>query len=106
MDAELRRSLLEVCVLSAIKREDSYSYRIIKNMKPYVEVTETELYPILKKLEADGQLKNYATEHNGRPRKYYRITQKGKDRIKEFQKEWDEMLSIYRFVIKEEKDDE
>jgi DNA-binding PadR family transcriptional regulator len=51
MDIQLKRGLLDICVLAAIKDEDSYSYRIIKDMKPYVEISESTLYPILRRLE-------------------------------------------------------
>lgn len=52
MDIQLKRGLLDVCVLAAIKQEDSYGYKIIKDMKPYVELSESTLYPILRRLEA------------------------------------------------------
>lgn len=54
MDAQLKRGLLDVCVLAAIKNEDSYGYKIIKDMKPYLEMSESTLYTILKRLEAAG----------------------------------------------------
>ena len=101
MDIQLKRGLLDVCVLVAIKNEDSYGYQIIKDMKPYVEISESTLYPILRRLEAAKLLTVRSTEHNGRLRKYYHITSLGKKRIEDFRAEWDEMLSIYRFIIKE-----
>ena len=105
MDIQLKRGLLDICVLAAIKNEDSYGYQIIKDMKPYVEISESTLYPILRRLEAAGLLTVRAAEYNGRLRKYYRITSAGKLRIKDFEEEWREMMSIYRFVTKGEKDE-
>ena len=102
MDIQLKRGLLDVCVLAAIKNEDSYGYQIIKDMKPYVELSESTLYTILKRLEMANMLSVRTAEHGGRLRKYYRITDAGKRRIDEFKVEWKEMLSIYRFVTKEE----
>lgn len=102
MDIQLKRGLLELCVLSAIKYEDSYGYQIIKDMKPYVTISESTLYPILRRLEAASLLTVRSVEHNGRLRKYYHITQAGLDRITAFTEEWNEILSIYQFVVREE----
>jgi PadR family transcriptional regulator PadR len=102
MDIQLKRGLLDVCVLAAIKDEDSYGYKIIKDMKPYVDMSESTLYPILRRLEAANLLTVNTVVHNGRLRKYYRITAKGVERIEEFKREWQEILSIYQFIAKEE----
>ena len=106
MDIQLKRGLLDVCVLAAIRSEDSYGYKIIKDMKPYVELSESTLYTILKRLETAGQLTVRTAEHDGRLRKYYRITDEGLRRIDEFKNDWQEILSIYRFVTKEDDGDE
>ena len=106
MDIQLKRGLLDVCVLSAIKDEDSYGYQIIKDMKPYVEISESTLYPILRRLESAELLTVRSAEHNGRLRKYYHITEQGMERIEDFKEEWKEMISIYRFVVREDKSDE
>ena len=102
MDAQLKRGLLDVCVLAAIKDEDSYGYKIIKDMKPYMEMTESTLYTILKRLEASGMLTVYTSEHGGRLRKYYHITRAGLGRIEDFKEEWSEVMGMYRFVVKED----
>ncbi len=101
MDIQLKRGLLDVCVLAAIKDEDSYGYKIIKDMKPYLELSESTLYTILKRLETANMLTVRTVEHGGRLRKYYRITLEGLKRIEEFKADWKEILSIYRFVTKE-----
>lgn len=107
MDIQLKRGLLDVCVLAAIKDKDSYGYQIIKDMKPYVSISESTLYPILRRLESAALLSVRTAEHNGRLRKYYRITPAGQKRLKDFTEEWKEILSIYQFVThsKEEKDE-
>ena len=102
MDIQLKRGLLDVCVLSAIKNEDSYGYKIIKDMKPYVELSESTLYTILKRLELSNMLTVRTLEHNGRLRKYYRITSAGIKRIEEFKNEWCEVMAIYQFVTRED----
>ncbi|MBQ3330426.1 MAG: PadR family transcriptional regulator [Ruminococcus sp.] len=106
MDIQLKRGLLDVCVLAAIKNEDSYGYKIIKDMKPYIELSESTLYTILKRLEAAGMLTVRTAEHNGRLRKYYHITDAGLRRIEDFKDEWAEIMSIYRFVTKEDEENE
>ena len=100
MDIQLKRGLLDVCVLAAIKNEDSYGYKIIKDLKPYVRLSESTLYTILKRLEAANMLTVQAVEHGGRLRKYYRITGSGLRRIEEFKAEWKEVISIYQFVTR------
>ena len=102
MDIQLKRGLLDVCVLAAIKNEDSYGYKIIKDMRPYIELSESTLYTILKRLENANMLTVHTAEHGGRLRKYYHITGEGLKRIVDFRKERNEILSIYRFVIKED----
>lgn len=102
MDIQLKRGLLDVCVLAAIKDQDSYGYQIIKDMKPYLELSESTLYTILKRLEAAGMLTVRTAEHGGRLRKYYRITPAGVNRIEEFREDWKEIMAIYRFVTKED----
>ena len=102
MDVQLKRGLLDVCVLAAIKNDDSYGYKIIKDLKPYIELSESTLYTILKRLETANMLNVYTVEHGGRLRKYYHITEEGLKRIKEFKVEWKEILSIYKFVTKED----
>lgn len=102
MDNQMKRGLLDVCVLAAIRDEDSYGYKIIKDMKPYMELSESTLYTILKRLETAQMLTVWSAEHGGRLRKYYRITETGRKRIEDFKEEWKELLSIYRFVTREE----
>ena len=106
MDVQLKRGLLDVCVLAAIRSEDSYGYKIIKDMKPYIELSESTLYTILKRLESASMLTVRTAEHGGRLRKYYHITEAGKKRIEDFKEEWKEIVSIYRFVTKEDDENE
>lgn len=100
MDAQLKRGILDVCVLTAIKNEDSYGYKIIKDVKPYIEITESTLYTILKRLETAKMLTVRSVEHEDRLRKYYSITKLGLNRIEEFKNEWREVMNIYKFVSK------
>lgn len=106
MDIQLKRGLLDVCVLKAIKDAPSYGYQIIKDLRPYVELSESTLYTILKRLETAEMLTVRTAEHGGRLRKYYSITDAGLKRIAEFREEWNEIMSIYRFIVKEDTQDE
>ena len=103
MDIQLKRGLLDVCVLAAIRDGESYGYQIIKEMKPYLEMSESTLYTILKRLEGAGMLTVRTAEHDGRLRKYYNVTDRGRARLAEFREEWKEIMTVYRFVVREEK---
>ena len=105
MDVQLKRGLLDVSVLAAIKNEDSYGYKIIKDLKPYVELSESTLYTILKRLESAQLLTVRTAEYGGRLRKYYHITDAGRKRIEDFKEDWRQIMSIYRFVTKEDEDE-
>ena len=98
MDVQLKRGLLDVCVLATIKSEESYGYKMIKDLKPCIELSESTLYTILKRLESAEMLTVKTEEYNGRLRKYYRITKRGLARIAEFEEEWREVMAIYQFV--------
>ncbi len=102
MDIQIKRGLLDVCVLAALKSQPSYGYQIIKDIKPYLEISESTLYPILRRLEAANLITVRTAEHNGRLRKYYHITSLGTKRIEDFKTEWDEIMSIYSFITREE----
>ena len=106
MDIQLKRGLLDVCVLAAIKNEDSYGYKIIKDMKPYIQLSESTLYTILKRLESANMLSVRTAEHGGRLSKSYHITPQGLKRIEDFKVEWQEIMSIYKFVTKEDDENE
>lgn len=105
MDVQLKRGLLDVCVLKVLDTRDSYGYQIIKDILPYVEISESTLYPILKRLETSQLLTVYSVEHNGRLRKYYRITEIGKKRISEFIDDWKEIQAIYEFINQQKEGD-
>lgn len=98
MDVQLRRGILEICVLTAIKQEDSYGYKIIKDVSPYIQISESTLYPILKRLESSKFITEYTVEHNSRLRKYYRITSDGVSKINEFLNDWENVMKAYNYI--------
>ena len=98
MDAQLKKGLLEVCVLSVLRGGESYGYKIISDVAPYIEISESTLYPILKRLEAAVAVTTQSREYNGRLRKYYKITDKGLQKIDEFIENAREFERIYQFI--------
>ena len=106
MDQQLKRGMLDICVLASIKDGESYGYQMIRDISPYVTISESTLYPILRRLETAGHLTVRSCEHNGRLRKYYTITPSGLERIEEFKREWKEIMGIYEFITRESEQDE
>ena len=100
MDAQMKKGLLEVCVLSAVRDEESYGYKIISELEPYIKISESTLYPILRRLESSGALTTHSMEHNGRLRKYFRITDLGKAKINEFIEDMGEFQKISNFITR------
>ena len=98
MDIQLKRGLLDVCVLAAIKDGESYGYKIIKDLSGCVAVSESTLYPILRRLEGAGCLTVSSAEHNGRLRKMYHITPKGRQQLEEFLADWGVVAAMYEFI--------
>ncbi|MBO7304235.1 MAG: PadR family transcriptional regulator [Clostridia bacterium] len=100
MDAQMKKGVLEVCVLSAVREEESYGYKIISELEPYIKISESTLYPILRRLEASGALTTHTAEYNGRLRKYFKITAKGRARIAEFISDMEEFKKISDFITR------
>ena len=98
MDAQYKKGILEACVLAIIKKEPSYGYKIVGDVSACIEVSESTLYPILRRLEAGGSLSTYTKEHNGRLRKYYQITPLGEMKIAEFLESWKQLKEVYDFI--------
>lgn len=98
MDTQRKKGLLDICVLAILNKGPSYGYLIIKEVSQCIEVSESTLYPILKRLEQSGSLVTYRQEYKGRTRKYYEVTDVGREKIQEFLDEWEEMQSVYHFI--------
>ncbi len=101
MDTQLKRGLLEICVLKILTKSDSYGYQIVKDISEVIEISESTLYPILKRLENNDCLEVYSVEHNGRLRKYFKIKDEGYKKIKDFILEWEEVTKIINFIKEE-----
>ena len=98
MDIQLKRGMLEICVLAVLCRGDSYGYQLVKDISPYITVSESTLYPILRRLETVGSLTVYSVEHNGRLRKYYRLTDSGRRHIADFLDDWKSVMAVIDFI--------
>jgi PadR family transcriptional regulator PadR len=101
VDIQLKRGLLEVCVLAVLNHGDSYGYQLIKDISPCIEISESTLYPILKRLEGSDMVTVYSIEHNSRLRKYYKLTETGRQKIEDFKNEWKEVMTVYNFITAE-----
>ncbi len=101
METQLKRGSLDVCVLTALLRQDSYGYQIIKDLKDVIEISESTLYPILRRLEKNGYLTTYNVEHSGRLRKMYRISKLGTERIMEYLEDFKELIKVYEYIERE-----
>ncbi len=101
MDVQLKKGILDICILKCLEKKDSYGYEIIKILEEYIGISESTLYPILRRLENNSCLSTYNEEHNGRLRKYYRLEKEGKKRVLEFKEEWKEIQKIYNFIMED-----
>ena len=106
MDVQMKRGILETCVLTVLHRGDSYGYQLVRDVSEMIEITESTLYPILRRLEAGGLVTAYSVEHNGRLRRYYHITEAGARKIIDFLDEWKVLLRILSSIEAEVKSHE
>lgn len=99
MDVQLKKGILDVCVLFALSRGESYGYKIISDLSGIIEISESTLYPILKRLEAGGYITARTAEYSGRLRRYYKITLSGVEKLKSGKEDLREIYSIYRTIF-------
>lgn len=102
MDAQMKRGLIEACILRLLMKGDSYGYQLVRDAEEVLTISESTLYPVLRRLEAAKALTVYSMEHNGRLRKYYAITDEGRKRIEAFLKEWEDVMKVYDFIRRED----
>ena len=98
MDAQLKRGVIEACLLKLLTQGDSYGYQLSKDASELIPLSESTLYPVLKRLEASGAVDSYRQEHQGRLRKYYRITPRGLEDIRAFLVQWEQLSRVYTFI--------
>ncbi|MDO5601318.1 MAG: PadR family transcriptional regulator [Oscillospiraceae bacterium] len=103
MDTQRKKGLLDVCVLAVLQRGPSYGYKIMNDLAACVKISESTLYPILKRLETNGCVTTHTELYQGRTRKYFTLTGPGREKIADFLQEWDEIKRIYTFIEEESK---
>jgi len=99
MDAQLKRGLLDACLLAILAQGESYGYKIIQSAQQVMAIRESTLYPILRRMEQQGYLTTWQQEHNGRLRKYYRITPDGENRLSNFRTEWRDIKQMVDYIM-------
>ena len=90
MAFQLGAKLLDACVLAVLSREDTYGYILTQNVREIMTISESTLYPVLRRLQKDECLTTYDKAYQGRNRRYYKITEKGMDKLIEYLEEWSE----------------
>jgi len=81
-------ALLDACVLSVLEKGDAYGYILTQTMREVLDVSESSLYPVLRRLQKDGSLSAYDSPWQGRNRRYYKITGEGREKLAGFRTEW------------------
>lgn len=91
MAIQLGSVLLDACVLAVVMREDTYGYKLTQEVKQIMDVSESTLYPVLRRLQKDGYLRTYDKTFQGRNRRYYTVTEKGREQFQQFYDQWKRM---------------
>ena len=86
---QLGAALLDACILAILSRKDAYGYVLTQDVKGIIDVSESTLYPVLRRLQKDSFLTTYDMPFGGRNRRYYKITDTGRSRLEEYVREWD-----------------
>lgn len=88
MSFPISAALLDALVLAVVAREDTYGYKITQDIRAAVEVSESTLYPVLRRLQKEENLETYDKEFQGRNRRYYRVTDKGRAALTLYREDW------------------
>lgn len=97
---QLGSGLLDACVLAILHKDDTYGYKLTQEIKEIVTVSESTLYPVLRRLTKDGYLGTYDKEYMGRNRRYYQLTEDGKKKYEEYLMEWDDFSTKINSILK------
>ena len=104
-DGQLLKGTVSIMVLKLLSENDRYGYQIIKELEKRSEsvflLNEGALYPVLHKLETDGQISSYWEESGGRKRKYYHITSKGSELFESKRQEWADFSGMVSKILRE-----
>lgn len=107
MNTQLRKGVIEMCILSLISRKDMYGYEIVQAIAQHTEINEGTVYPILRRLTMDNYFSTYLRESSGGPaRKYYSITDGGRAYLEKSKTEWHAMTDMVDKLLKGEENNE
>ena len=99
MDPQMKKGFLDACVLAVIEKGDAYGYNVTQQTINLLHVSESSLYPVLRRLEQQGCFETYNAEHGGRLRKYYRMTDTGRARLAAIRAEMSDLKQIIDFIM-------
>ena len=89
MNIQFKKGVLEICVLSVLARKDCYGYELVGEISKRIDISEGTIYPLLRRLRDEGYVTTYLEESvEGPPRKYYRLTESGRNKEHEQKEEW------------------
>ena len=101
MSVDLKKHVIELFVLALLTKGPSYGYKLVQDLNQHILMSESTLYPVLRRLEKEGRLTTYNELYQGRNRKYYKITPQGKKYIDSYIEEWKDIKKIYDIIISE-----
>ncbi len=100
MNSQMKRGILDMCVLSLVNRKDCYGYELVNRISECMQVTEGTIYPLLKRLKDKGSIDSYIVEsQEGPPRKYYNITEKGRTQKEQQENEWYSFVKAVNMIL-------
>ena len=99
MAFKIESSLLDACALAILSRGDTYGYEITQQMKAAIDISESTLYPVLRRLQKDGLCRTYDQPHQGRNRRYYSITEKGRHQLEAYREQWNDYRSAIERLL-------
>ena len=104
MNTQLKKGVLELCVLAIINRSDSYGYEIVESLTDFIDMSEWTIYPMLRRMSNEGYVETYYKEsQTGPQRKYYKITESGKEYLKKSYEDWNSLVSGVKAILEEVK---
>lgn len=101
MNIQFKKGVLELCVLSLLLKRDFYGYELVEHISEYISISEGTIYPLLRKFRNEGYVTNYLEEsQEGPPRKYYKLTQRGKEVYEQLDLEWESFVAGVNNIIR------
>ncbi len=107
MNIQFKKGVLELCVLVLLAKQDRYGYELVHTISKHIAISEGTVYPLLRRMTKEGYCTTYLQESNEGPsRKYYKLTEKGKEYMRQLKSEWDEFVRGVNEIMEEGVNDE